>query len=323
MGDKGVFIPVDFDFLKDKKSKMNILFFGLDNSVWDKTSKKRVLSKDKINYAQLAREVRIVEKSKENNKPQDPRTVKQAIQNMIKDYPNIVKEDNGDLLFNTEMNGQNYTIALSHETIRRFYTSFNDNVTKLYIYLFRQYQYWTNVKKAPGFDFTITQLCEELGYTSNNKKNRIIIRDSLHLLVINGLITYKIVRKGKGYYRRLIGISKTFKLLDIVEAVEEKITENLEEVNDIESLSGDAEEEVLTVGYSIDDSLTFRIANSFTDLDGPVYTIPEIEYRIDAYGQSWVETALMLPPENLEKLQKSGLIEKYPNIVFKKIVLDK
>lgn len=223
--DKKIFVPVDYDFLANKKVKVRCFLNMMDNSVYYPEEDKRIFTKSQVNYTKIGKILKM-----------DRRTVKSSIDEMIKKFPQIIEQqENGDIvIYNNRQDGQYVISTLSHRMVKDLYTCFNDNVIKLYFYLYRQYTYWTQVRKAEGFDFTISQLCEAVGLNPTNGDNRANIRKCLGQLVLNRMICYAAIEKqtvhGNVLYYRLLNICDYVPVNLIIEEqtkqIQEKYTES-------------------------------------------------------------------------------------------------
>lgn len=249
--DKTVFVPVDYDFLANKKVKVRCFLNMVDNSVYYPEEDKRIFSKDQVNYTKIGKILKM-----------DRRTVKSSIDEMIKKFPQIVEQrENGDIvIYNNRQDGQYVISTLSHRMVKDLYTCFNDNVIKLYFYLYRQYTYWTQVRKAEGFDFTITQLCKALGLNPTSNHNRDNIRNWLGQLVLNKMICYAAVEKqtsyGKVLYYRLLNICDYVPVNLIIEEQTKQIQEKYIESNDVPCADeGEGVDKIVHVWGSVKEEL--------------------------------------------------------------------
>ena len=274
--DKTVFVPVDYDFLANKKVKVRCFLNMVDNSVYYPEEDKRIFSKDQVNYTKIGKILKM-----------DRRTVKSSIDEMIKEFPQIVEQrENGDIvIYNNRQDGQYVISTLSHRMVKDLYTCFNDNVIKLYFYLYRQYTYWTQVRKAEGFDFTITQLCKALGLNPTSNHNRDNIRNWLGQLVLNKMICYAAVEKqtnyGKVLYYRLLNICDYVPVNLIIEEQTKQIQEKYIESNDVPSADeGEGVDKIVHVWGSVKEELK-ALPEEKEELSLPGYEVPSLAYEED------------------------------------------
>jgi len=200
--ERSLFVPINYEMLSNKKIKIRCFLNVLDNSVYYPEEDRRKLSSDKYSYSKIGKILDL-----------DRRTVSASMNEMFKKFPQMIEqtEDGDIIIYNNQEDGQYRISTLSHRMIRDLYTCFNDNVIKLYFYLYRQYSYWTQVKKQPGFDFSLKTLCEALGYSSQSGKNYKNIRSWLAQLLLNKMIGYVAIEKQTKYgpkiYYRLLYIT--------------------------------------------------------------------------------------------------------------------
>lgn len=249
--DKKIFVPVDYDFLANKKVKVRCFLNMMDNSVYYPEEDKRVFTKSQVNYTKIGKILKM-----------DRRTVKSSIDEMIKKFPQIIEQqENGDIvIYNNRQNGQYVISTLSHRMVKDLYTCFNDNVIKLYFYLYRQYTYWTQVRKTEGFDFTISQLCEAVGLNPTNGDNRANIRKCLGQLVLNRMICYAAIEKqtvhGNVLYYRLLNICDYVPVNLIIEEQTKQIQEKYVESNHVPSADeGEGIDKIVHVWGSVKEEL--------------------------------------------------------------------
>lgn len=249
--DKKIFVPVDYDFLANKKVKVRCFLNMMDNSVYYPEEDKRVFTKSQVNYTKIGKILKM-----------DRRTVKSSIDEMIKKFPQIIEQqENGDIvIYNNRQDGQYVISTLSHRMVKDLYTCFNDNVIKLYFYLYRQYTYWTQVRKTEGFDFTISQLCEAVGLNPTNGDNRANIRKCLGQLVLNRMICYAAIEKqtvhGNVLYYRLLNICDYVPVNLIIEEQTKQIQEKYIESNDVPSAEeGEGIDKIVHVWGSVKEEL--------------------------------------------------------------------
>lgn len=249
--DKKIFVPVDYDFLANKKVKVRCFLNMVDNSVYYPEEDKRVFTKSQVNYTKIGKILKM-----------DRRTVKSSIDEMIKEFPQIVEQrENGDIvIYNNRQDGQYVISTLSHRMVKDLYTCFNDNVIKLYFYLYRQYTYWTQVRKTEGFDFTISQLCEAVGLNPTNGDNRASIRKCLGQLVLNRMICYAAIEKqtvhGNVLYYRLLNICDYVPVNLIIEEQTKQIQEKYIESKDVPSMDeGEGVDKIVHVWGSVKEEL--------------------------------------------------------------------
>lgn len=249
--DKKIFVPVDYDFLANKKVKVRCFLNMMDNSVYYPEEDKRVFTKSQVNYTKIGKILKM-----------DRRTVKSSIDEMIKKFPQIIEQqENGDIvIYNNRQDGQYVISTLSHRMVKDLYTCFNDNVIKLYFYLYRQYTYWTQVRKTEGFDFTISQLCEAVGLNPTNGDNRANIRKCLGQLVLNRMICYAAIEKqtvhGNVLYYRLLNICDYVPVNLIIEEQTKQIQEKYIESNDVPSAEeGEGVDKIVHVWGSVKEEL--------------------------------------------------------------------
>lgn len=249
--DKKIFVPVDYDFLANKKVKVRCFLNMMDNSVYYPEEDKRVFTKSQVNYTKIGKILKM-----------DRRTVKSSIDEMIKKFPQIVEQqENGDIvIYNNRQDGQYVISTLSHRMVKDLYTCFNDNVIKLYFYLYRQYTYWTQVRKTEGFDFTISQLCEAVGLNPTNGDNRANIRQCLGQLVLNRMICYAAIEKqtvhGNVLYYRLLNICDYVPVNLIIEEQTKQIQEKYVESKNVPSADeGEGVDKIVHVWGSVNEEL--------------------------------------------------------------------
>ena len=249
--DKKIFVPVDYDFLANKKVKVRCFLNMMDNSVYYPEEDKRVFTKSQVNYTKIGKILKM-----------DRRTVKTSIDEMIKKFPQIIEQqENGDIvIYNNRQNGQYVISTLSHRMVKDLYTCFNDNVIKLYFYLYRQYTYWTQVRKTEGFDFTISQLCEAVGLNPTNGDNRANIRKCLGQLVLNRMICYAAIEKqtvhGNVLYYRLLNICDYVPVNLIIEEQTKQIQEKYVESKNVPSADeGEGVDKIVHVWGSVKEEL--------------------------------------------------------------------
>ena len=274
--DKKIFVPVDYDFLANKKVKVRCFLNMMDNSVYYPEEDKRVFTKSQVNYTKIGKILKM-----------DRRTVKSSIDEMIKKFPQIIEQqENGDIIiYNNRQDGQYVISTLSHRMVKDLYTCFNDNVIKLYFYLYRQYTYWTQVRKTEGFDFTISQLCEAVGLNPTNGDNRANIRKCLGQLVLNRMICYAAIEKqtvhGNVLYYRLLNICDYVPVNLIIEEQTKQIQEKYTESKAVPSADeGEGVDKIVHVWGSVKEELK-ALPEEKEENSLPGYEVPSLEYEED------------------------------------------
>lgn len=141
-------------------------------------------------------------------------------------------------------------------SIRQMYKLLSEEALRIYLYLANQYDQREGAPPLKRFTFSCEKLgVEALGYSKNSKNSfynretdtgETFIKDILHFLVSNGLITYTIIKSGKGKYYRLDYVRKTMAIKDYISEKEAQldaeygITEeyrgNLDEIEDGEEI---------------------------------------------------------------------------------------
>lgn len=186
-----VFVPADFSAIKDKNFKMPLMLYLADKSIYMEDEGVRIYP-DKVNCSEIARETTL----------KDRRTVKKALDYML-ETDKVIARSHEVIYFDN--NNQDFIVGLPHKTLRKMYADFSDYTCKIFLYLYRQYRYWTIVRHS-DFDFTLSQLCESIGL-SPQTKNREMAKYSLEQLVAERMLEYDAVKKGNVCYRRVIDMT--------------------------------------------------------------------------------------------------------------------
>lgn len=230
MKNKEVFFPAVYPELKNKYSKMNVLFYLADNSTYDKETGKRYIKKKDIDVKYILKKCKGEEIIKDPHekagvrKKQKPlfggkTTFYRDLHNMAdedSDKKSFLLKDNGDeIIFLNDIqdrddNGQEldrkaFTIPLPHSTLSMMYHNCNNITIKLFLYLYRQHDFWKR-KGKEGFGFTISYLCEELGIAKNNKSSRQKIIYAISVLETLGFLVLGTKEKEnyKSYYTKAV-----------------------------------------------------------------------------------------------------------------------
>lgn len=76
-------------------------------------------------------------------------------------------------------------------------SALNENAISLFVYLYNRYL----ASQSLGFQFTLKQLKEAIGLSSNTRSNNYIILDILEILGLMGLVEYSLeeVQDEEGY----------------------------------------------------------------------------------------------------------------------------
>lgn len=230
MKNKEVFFPAVYPELKNKYSKMNVLFYLADKSTYDKETGKRYIKKKDIDVQYVLEECKGEEVIKDTSKKKGVRkeekslfgsraTFYRDLHNMADENSNkksFLLKDNGDeIIFLNDIqdrdnNGQEldrkaFTIPLPHSTLSMMYHNCNNITIKLYLYLYRQHDFWKR-KGKEGFGFTVSYLCEELGIAKNNKSSREKIIYAISILETLGFLVLGTKEKEnyKSYYTKAV-----------------------------------------------------------------------------------------------------------------------
>lgn len=300
LSDKDVFVPIVLDMLQDKQAKVNILNYLYSNSIYKVSECVRAIPKDEV----VIRDMSQIIKINNSGKPTTRQTFSKYFNYLLDGYDNIIKfdKDKNEYVLLSDMKSKIFTVGLPHKTLKTLYSNFSDLFVKMYFYLLRQDIYWRTYRGTSGFNFTITQLCEALGYSSTNKVNRDTIKDTLRLLAANQLIEYLIVAKGAVYYRRLLGVNSEFILKELVTEIEETVIKDYEESESVEPI--EVEDKILAnIG---------GIKCDFVLASGEQYNKNEIVEQLDFRSQSWWDSNFFSVPGNREKAIEIGLDKKFP-----------
>lgn len=219
MKEKTVFIPILYPELKNKNSKMNFIFYLEDISSYDKKEGKRKIKKSDISIDELisktgkdevlvrldngTRKIQLQEINLFGKRSSIYNNLNKMTKGENKSL--ILKEEGDYYVLDNDVcelenpNKKAFTISLSHQTLETMYTRCNDLTIKLYLYLYRQHNYWTTIRKRKSFGFTLTYLCEELGLSTTNVISRRKMYYALETLQTMGFILYG--TKEKDSYR--------------------------------------------------------------------------------------------------------------------------
>ena len=229
MQEREVFIPTIYPELKNKYSKFNLICYMADKSVYDKEKNKRIIMKKDIPIAELAKKkgtdsVRVEENKKRKIENKEIRlfgskaTIYRDLKLMTEsEHRSFLLKDEGDsyIFLNDiqdrdengkEMSRKAFTVSLPHTTLKTMYNNCNNITIKLFLYLYRQHHYWTQVQGRKGFGFTISYLCEELGLAKNNQSSRQKIMYAISTLESLGFLRLGIKEKKnyKSYFTKAV-----------------------------------------------------------------------------------------------------------------------
>lgn len=211
MADSKVLIPIDYEMLKCKNLKMGGFLYIAANSYYDDITNYRILPKENINYSKLATDVYY-------SFPKDRRTVKSSFEKLAKSKKcKYITETNKSYHFDNkwkqvdkrEKNDKIFTVGISTKVLNIMIENMSENALRVFFYLYREWNYWVKYRGHFGFDFSITQICNSIGYCSTTKENRDVVKNSLTYLKGCGIIDIEDspVRKGRGEYIRLTHVS--------------------------------------------------------------------------------------------------------------------
>lgn len=230
--DQTVFVSAEYDMLKDKKFKINLFTAMINRSTYRQDEERRVLRKKDLNFSELSKQTLLGTRQ----------LISRSYDYMKENYPELIVEEGKEIIV---YNDYGFTLSIPKKTLSNLTNNFSDNAVKIYLYLFRQHKYWTQIKHAYAYDFTLTNLCEALGYRGDQYSTRQKIKEAMYTLVANGLLTITLVRKGRGVYFRTKAISRYVVLQECFEWKEKEL--GLDQYLDSKDESGE-EEELITFG---------------------------------------------------------------------------
>lgn len=188
-------VPINFEAISDKNFKYNFFLVMIDYSIYDEEDKCRYLERNSFSYAGLsASKIKVSD---------NPRTLAKYAKHMFANHSKLIglDEENSVVVIH---NDDRYNIALPHKDIKYLYYNFEDDVVKLYLFLCRQYSYWTQIRHIGYYDSTLGDLAAALGYNPRSNGVNDKIKNYLDELDKNGLISYNVVKKfNRGSYHRI------------------------------------------------------------------------------------------------------------------------
>lgn len=230
--DQTIFVSAEYDILKDKKFKISLFTAMIDRSTYSQEATKRVLQKKDLNFSELSAHTLLGTRQ----------AVSKSYNYMKEHYPQFITENGKEIII---CNDNGFTLSIPKKTLQNLTYNFSDMAIKIYLFLFRQHKFWTEVKHDYGYDFTLGELCEGLGYRGDQHVNRQKIKMAMYTLVANGLLTITIVRKGRGVYFRTKAISRYIVVQECFEWKEKQL--GLDQYIDSKNETG-MEEELITFG---------------------------------------------------------------------------
>lgn len=226
-----IFIPVDYDKIKDRKVKYITNLYLISNSYFDKEKKVRIFNKNQINYTDLGLSF-----------GKDRRTIKSDLVSTIEHYSEIFSQDDQNIYINTQAEGVSFTVALPQKTIETMLYTMNEITVRVFLYLYRQWSYWNSINHQ-GYDFAIGQLCRDIGYNPKSKGVWNAVLKAVRLLVANKIIYLDTIKKGRYIYRRVTYVDCRFREVEELEAKEEAATKGAVESDVVPQI--EAKEEVV------------------------------------------------------------------------------
>lgn len=211
MSESKVLIPIDYEMLKCKNLKIGGFLYIAANSYYDDISNDRILPKENINYSRLASD-------EYYSLPKDRRTVRSSFERLAKsDNCKYIRMTDKNFRFDNkwkeldkrEKNDRIFTVGISTKVLNIMIENMSENALRVFFYLYREWVYWVKYRGHFGFDFSITQICNNIGYCATTKENRDMVKNSLTYLKGCGIINIEDspVRKGRGEYIRLTSVS--------------------------------------------------------------------------------------------------------------------
>lgn len=95
------------------------------------------------------------------------------------------------------------------DTLRFIQNTIQEDVIKIYIYLGQRYKYAT--MNGFKYSFSIKEIIEHLGLSTNSENSRAFVKDGLDALMNNGLINFVSYHEGKVPKLRLVNFSYEYK----------------------------------------------------------------------------------------------------------------
>lgn len=204
-----VFIPIDYEVLKDKKIKLGGLIYVAINSHYDDIANKRKFAKEDLNYTQLTKY-----RAFSNTRA----AVKQSIEYLIKNntckyvrsttHSKYIEYDN---FFDDKNKGKGYFyLSLPIRVWEIMLENMSELTLRIFFYLYREWSYWDTCRGGTVFTFSISQLCKNIGYNATSENTRKNVEKSLTFLKACGIIDYnmeKRIQKGRGWYIPLYSVS--------------------------------------------------------------------------------------------------------------------
>ena len=229
-----VFIPIDYEVLKDKKIKLGGLIYIAINSQYDDIVDQRRFDKTDLNYSHLTEYLAL-----NNTRAAVKNSIKYLVESEVCKYIRSNKKSRYieyDNFFDKETKGKGYFyLSLPVRVWEILLENMSELTLRVFFYLYREWSYWQNCRGGTVFTFSITQLCKGVGYNPTSKNNREKVEKSLTFLKASGIIDYdmkKKVPKGKGYYIPLYSV--TLDTLEKISSEEEMI--NSEEIENEEDI---------------------------------------------------------------------------------------
>lgn len=229
MGD--IHIPVD-------KNNDNVANYARSYSYFNEEQDKRLIAGDQLSG-------REIEKHIEGQK-------KSTIVKRVDEYKKngfLTKSEQGNVYIVAEPQGS--FISLPEDFIKKMIKTFNSNVNKIYVWLYRRYFYYRGQGKHCYF--TKGQICIEALGVTDQTANRQKVEIALTQLALNGLIRYSVLRYGETFLRELNFIGTEFVVADAIEEKINIVTENGQEAKIDTSFNEDFIDDVplLSVGFDI------------------------------------------------------------------------
>lgn len=228
-------INMDKKILSTKAIKMNHQAYVSANSVYYEEDNERRIDKSEMAASRIAKEI----------KGASDKTIKKSLDKMLE--MGVVIYDEKRKVYIVPDVDKNF-VLVKRDTLNKLIRTFNNEITQIYLWLKNNQNMWRS--KGQNFCFSKKQIAEMLGLDSKSAINYRHIEEYLTQLIINGLISYKIVRKGKTYYRELIFISDDFIISDAIIKNVDNITKQMEEIN--KNILDDKFEdgESISIGYN-------------------------------------------------------------------------
>lgn len=191
-------IPLTDDFMKDKKVNDKVYAYLQINSYLTDDKRRFCYKDDKLSIKTIHSNIsRTIKKSNgKTTKDISESTIRNTIKLYYKlglIYDSIITDKYGNKVVVTILSQSfEYFSYIPLPTLKYLVDTSNNNVIKIYAYLLNKYNWKCREKGI--YNFTLKELCNEVGYTER-AENTLIMRNIIQSLKNNGLIVFK-----EGYY---------------------------------------------------------------------------------------------------------------------------